>query len=196
MLDQRLSTIPQHQWITKLFGYDFTVEYRPGRLNTVADFLSRRDSEEISLHTISTPTCQLDIRSAVNADTELSALRNNIIAGLKEPAWSVTDGLILKSGKVYIPSNPDLLQQISNSPTLVPMKDNKRHCSASALIFMSTMIDALSMSMSSVAQYASKTNLSPCTRPACYSPFLFPLKFGPAYLWISLRLCPRYTARV
>ena len=43
LLDQRLSTVPQHQWISKLFGFDFTVEYRPGRLNTVADALSRRD---------------------------------------------------------------------------------------------------------------------------------------------------------
>lgn len=46
MLDQRLSTVPQHQWITKLFGFDFTVEYRPGRLNTVTDALSRGDSEQ------------------------------------------------------------------------------------------------------------------------------------------------------
>ena len=27
LLDQRLSTVPQHQWISKLFGFDFTVEY-------------------------------------------------------------------------------------------------------------------------------------------------------------------------
>jgi hypothetical protein len=47
MLDQRLSTIPQHHWISKLFGFDFRVEYRPGRLNTVADALSRRDAEEL-----------------------------------------------------------------------------------------------------------------------------------------------------
>jgi hypothetical protein len=45
LLDQRLSTVPQHQWISKLFGFDFTVEYRPGRPNTVADALSRRDAE-------------------------------------------------------------------------------------------------------------------------------------------------------
>ena len=30
LLDQRLSTIPQHQWLSKLFGFDFAVEYRPG----------------------------------------------------------------------------------------------------------------------------------------------------------------------
>ena len=45
LLDQRLSTVPQHQWISKLFGFDFTVEYRLGHLNTVADALSRRDVE-------------------------------------------------------------------------------------------------------------------------------------------------------
>ena len=43
MLDQRLSTVPQHQWVSKLFGFDFSVEYRPGKLNTVADALSRKE---------------------------------------------------------------------------------------------------------------------------------------------------------
>jgi hypothetical protein len=32
-----------------LFDFDFSVEYRPGRLNTVADALSRRDAEEVVL---------------------------------------------------------------------------------------------------------------------------------------------------
>jgi hypothetical protein len=49
LLDQRLSTVPQHQWISKLFGFDFSVEYRSGRLNTVADALSRRDVEKVAL---------------------------------------------------------------------------------------------------------------------------------------------------
>jgi hypothetical protein len=45
LLDQRLSTVPQHQWMSKLFGFDFEVEYRPCRLNVVANALSRRDTE-------------------------------------------------------------------------------------------------------------------------------------------------------
>jgi hypothetical protein len=31
LLDQRLSTIPQHAWVSKLFGYQFTVEFKPRR---------------------------------------------------------------------------------------------------------------------------------------------------------------------
>jgi len=45
LLDQRLSTVLQYQWISKLFGFEFTVEYRPVRLNTVADALSRHDAD-------------------------------------------------------------------------------------------------------------------------------------------------------
>ena len=44
ILDQRLSTIPQHQWVSKLFGYDFSVEYKLGRHNIVADALSRKET--------------------------------------------------------------------------------------------------------------------------------------------------------
>lgn len=40
------STIPQHHWVGKLLGFNFSVEYKAGSTNTVADALSRRDTEE------------------------------------------------------------------------------------------------------------------------------------------------------
>jgi hypothetical protein len=40
LLDQLISTIPQHTWVSKLFGYDFIVEFNLGRMNTVADALT------------------------------------------------------------------------------------------------------------------------------------------------------------
>lgn len=46
LLDQRLATIPQHQWASKLLGFDFKVEFKPGAQNVVADALSRRDADE------------------------------------------------------------------------------------------------------------------------------------------------------
>ena len=74
LLDQRLSTVLQHQWISKLFGFDFTVEYRLGWLNTVADALSRRDVEDgavsgVAVHLLSMPTFALldNIRAAIVA---------------------------------------------------------------------------------------------------------------------------------
>jgi hypothetical protein len=57
ILDQRLSTIPQHAWVIKLFGYDIEVEYRPGKMNGAADALSRRDEEPAVA--LSTPTLEV-----------------------------------------------------------------------------------------------------------------------------------------
>ena len=48
LLDQRFSTILQHTWVSKLFGYDFTIEFWPGRQNAAADALSRRDEVALS----------------------------------------------------------------------------------------------------------------------------------------------------
>lgn len=39
-LDQRLSTMPQHRWISNLMGFDFSVKYKVGNTNTVVDALS------------------------------------------------------------------------------------------------------------------------------------------------------------
>jgi hypothetical protein len=55
ILDQRLTTIPQHQWVSKLLGFDFVVEYKPGAQNVVADALSRRDKLSGELLSLSTP---------------------------------------------------------------------------------------------------------------------------------------------
>lgn len=80
MLDQRLSTIPQHQWISKLFGYDFKIEYKPGKLNVVADTLSRRDSEILQVLAISTPSFDFfsDLRKELETSIDMLALKQDI----------------------------------------------------------------------------------------------------------------------
>jgi hypothetical protein len=59
LLDQLLSTIPQHTWVSKLFGYDLTVEYRQGKLNGAADALSHWEEDTVVVHAISSPTFEL-----------------------------------------------------------------------------------------------------------------------------------------
>lgn len=104
MLDQRLSTVPQHQWVSKLFGYDFSVEYRPGRLNTVADALSRRGDDDVSLSTLSGPSFRLydDLRRELQEDPALRAFRDGMVAESGAP-WHVVDGLVLRGTRVFIP---------------------------------------------------------------------------------------------
>jgi hypothetical protein len=59
-LDQKLSTIPQYQWASKLLGFDFWVEYKSGISNIMADALSRRDTDKSAqLSALSAPTFTL-----------------------------------------------------------------------------------------------------------------------------------------
>lgn len=41
LLDQSLQTPEQKAWLHKFFGYDFRIEYKPGKDNVAADALSR-----------------------------------------------------------------------------------------------------------------------------------------------------------
>jgi hypothetical protein len=123
LLDQRLSTIPQHQWISKLFGFDFTVEYRPGRLNTVADALSRRDTESVadsggeggaSACAISGPTFAFidDIRRATVTAADAQLLQQQLAAGELQAPWRSDAGLLLHGRRIFVPDHGDLRHQV------------------------------------------------------------------------------------
>jgi hypothetical protein len=114
LLDQRLTTIPQHQWVSKLLGFDFVVEYKPGAQNVVADALSRRDEGGAELQALSAPQFSLfdDVRQEINGDVELSQLRDAIRGGTKPETRRVVDGLILFKGRVFISAHSGLRQAI------------------------------------------------------------------------------------
>lgn len=45
-MEQQLTTSPQQHWLSKFVGLDSKIEYKVGKLNNVANALSRRDEEE------------------------------------------------------------------------------------------------------------------------------------------------------
>jgi hypothetical protein len=116
LLDQRLATIPQHHWIGKLLGFDFSVEYKLGASNTVADALSRRDYDEDStggLRAVSAPRFVFidRLRHAQALNPALVAIHDEVRAGSRAVPWTVADGMVLYEGRIYIPPSSRLLQE-------------------------------------------------------------------------------------
>jgi hypothetical protein len=113
ILDQRLTTIPQHTWVTKLFGYDLDVVYHPGKQNTAADALSRRD-EDLSVFALSAASFDIfdTLRAELAADTRAQELRLQIANNTAPVGWTEVDALLLFNGKVYVPDASPLWPQI------------------------------------------------------------------------------------
>jgi hypothetical protein len=114
LLDQRLSTIPQHHWASKLLGFDFRVEFKPGNQNIVADALSRREAEPGTIMALSAPRFSLfdELRQAATSDPNLTALRARIEAGELQAPWALVDGVITFDNRVHIPATSDLLSRV------------------------------------------------------------------------------------
>jgi hypothetical protein len=116
LLDQRLTTIPQHQWISKLIGYDFRVQYKPGTSNTVVDALSRRDAGEEGQSTMVSALVFAvfdELRAETATKASLQQMKEEVLAGRKGDEWQFVDGLVTVRGKVYVaadsPSLPAIL---------------------------------------------------------------------------------------
>jgi hypothetical protein len=115
LLNQRLATIPQHHWVGKLLGFDFTVEYKPGTANTVANALSRHDTcEEGAVLSLSAPRfdfidrlCQAHIQ-----DPALVAIHDEITAGTRGAPWSLLDNMVAYAARLYVPPDSPLLQEL------------------------------------------------------------------------------------
>jgi hypothetical protein len=120
LLDQRLSTVPQHQWVSKLFGFGFAMEYRPGRLNTVADALSRRDAEAAPEADGTTAVAALsgssfayldDVLSATTAAPDTQLLLERLRAGELAAPWREDAGLLLHGTRIFVLDFGDLCHQ-------------------------------------------------------------------------------------
>jgi hypothetical protein len=116
LLDQRLSTIPQHTWVSKLFGYSFSVEYRPDRLNVAADALSRRDEDVIQerVTAISRPEFTLfeDFKKEADSLPVIIDKQRQIDDGTAGADWTLRDGFVMHRGRIFVPSACSLWPQL------------------------------------------------------------------------------------
>lgn len=78
LLEQRVGTPSQQKWISKLLGYDFTIEYKSGKNNAVADALSRvHYPESTNPNSTQTPSIHTDQPDITNSNPTTTNLSTN-----------------------------------------------------------------------------------------------------------------------
>jgi hypothetical protein len=103
-LDQRLTTIPQHTWVRKLFGYDFQVEYHPRKFNIVANALSRCHEEVLHVHALSTTIFEAyDTLWQELIHLQAIQLRAQLHDQTAPPGWTDVDGILMFQGRAWLP---------------------------------------------------------------------------------------------
>ncbi|KAG2872121.1 hypothetical protein PC114_g26555 [Phytophthora cactorum] len=115
-------------WLSFFAEYDFRVEYKPGRLNVVADALSRRpdyavktaDANPIGVVRVSAPSSSLidDVKAAYASDADAKQLKLAPHLRARAHRYRVHEGLLLYSAvdddviRIVVPNDYDLRMRI------------------------------------------------------------------------------------
>lgn len=118
LMEQTLQTPEQQQWLHKFLGYDFIVEYKPGKENIAADALSR-----MMALTWSEPrfTIIQEIKTALQENPHLLDIMSKCSTSTQSHQhYTVKEGLLFWKNRIVIPTPSDLvkkvLQEYHNSP--------------------------------------------------------------------------------
>lgn len=106
-LEQREISLDSQKWLLKLMGYDFIIQYRPGKENSAADALSRV-GDSISLCVLSIPQwLQLeDLKKQVMEDATYGPIVQSLFQGSSiHTGYSLWQGNLLYKNKLVLPIN-------------------------------------------------------------------------------------------
>nr|GEW24460.1 retrotransposon-related protein [Tanacetum cinerariifolium] len=123
LLEQRITTIDQQNWVAKLLGYQFTICYKPGKENRVADALSRIP-EVGELYSIVAYPQWLDgtqLLDGLKDDPQLQKIVQEVTNDPQSrPGFSLVNGKLYHKERLVIPATspwiPQLLEEFHSSP--------------------------------------------------------------------------------
>ncbi|KAL0420984.1 UNVERIFIED_CONTAM: Retrovirus-related Pol polyprotein from transposon.6 [Sesamum latifolium] len=107
ILDQRIDSILQQKWITKLLGLSYEVQYKKGSENRAADALSRinYDKEEPQANAITTqvPLWMQDIEGSYEGNTLFQiVVQAKVLDNQAFPDYSYEAGVLRRKGKICV----------------------------------------------------------------------------------------------
>lgn len=103
LTEQTIQTPEQQAWLHKFLGYNFSIEYKPGKDNVAADALSR------SFIALSTPTSNLVelINHTVAQDYDLEKLKQECLQGVQmDNRFQVKQNMLFWQNKLVVPKVP------------------------------------------------------------------------------------------
>ena len=197
LLDQRLATIPQHHWVGKLLGFDFSVEYRSDATNIVADALSRCDTDEGEAMAISAPRFDLidRLRHAQATNLAAVALYAEVHTGARAAPWALVDGMVTYDGSLYIPPTSRFSRRSWQPSTTMATRSSTAPSIDFGVISTSPTCAALCRHSCRPAVPASSTCQTTSGRRVCCSCYRCRPLSGHTSASISSRRCPRCRAR-
>ncbi|XXG42550.1 hypothetical protein AAC387_Pa01g2802 [Persea americana] len=108
-VEQRLTTMEQPKWLTKLIGYDYEIIYRSGKENTVADAISCL-GEYAALFMVSQTIFSFipDIIATYSQDPNLGSIRDRLrVDPLGVPHYSLDNDMLRYKGRIVVPTNSE-----------------------------------------------------------------------------------------
>ena len=95
----------QQRWLVKLMGYDYEIEYKPGRENVAVDTLSRVHGELTAI-TYPRPTWLAIVCHKAHNDPLLIAMRDDLQKGTKSiSGYKARGGQLWYKGKLVLSPN-------------------------------------------------------------------------------------------
>ena len=119
--EQKINEGVQHKLLIKLLGFKYTVEYKKGRENRVADALSRVKHHLKQIFTSSAfPAWITEVTSSYVADDKCQDIISKLLLDANQvPNYTLTSGVLRYKHKIYIGSGNSLrdklLQAMHNS---------------------------------------------------------------------------------
>lgn len=109
LMDQSLQTPEQQAWLHKFLGYDFKIEYKPGKDNQAADALSRM----FSLAWSEPHSLFLDeLRDRLATDPRLKQLLETHKQNEEASNYTVKEDFLFWKGRLTVPSEDEIIQKI------------------------------------------------------------------------------------
>lgn len=122
LLEQKIHTALQHRGLSKLLGFHYTIEYKKGVENKVADALSRRDgpngeyfvlSAELNAFSELIPQWVTDIKESYKGDTWIEELLLKLKnAPPDKKQLTLHQGILRRDGRICVGNNGIWRQQL------------------------------------------------------------------------------------